>query len=317
MLSAPKPAPDPNVLVGNDDWDDAGVYRISDDLALVHTVDFFTPIVDEPRDFGAIAAVNALSDVYAMGGTPLTALAIVCFPHKTLPIDVLSETMRGAEEVLAEAKVSLLGGHSVKDPEFKFGFAVTGQVHPDRIVRNRGAMPGDLVFLTKPIGTGVLATAVKREQLDPETTALLVRTLRTLNRAAGRAMTEAGVHAGTDVTGFGLLGHARGIARASGVTLRIRAADVPLLPRARELFLAGVFPGGLNDNARGLAGDVDVDDSPSHRLLFDPQTAGGLLVCLAPAAGQRFQAALALEGAPPATQIGEVVARGAFWVEVI
>ncbi len=144
-----------------------------------------------------------------------------------------------------------------------------------------------------------------------------MRTLRTLNRAAGRAMTEAGVHAGTDVTGFGLLGHARGIARASGVTLRIRAADVPLLPRARELFLAGVFPGGLNDNARGLAGDVDVDDSPSHRLLFDPQTAGGLLVCLAPAAGQRFQAALALEGAPPATQIGEVVARGAFWVEVI
>ena len=317
LAGLPGQPPDPKVLVGNDDWDDAGVYRVSDDLALVQTLDFFTPIVDDPRDFGAIAAVNALSDVYAMGGVPKTALAIVCFPHKTLPIDVLTATMQGAQEVLNEARVSLLGGHSVKDPEFKFGFAVTGEVHPDRIVRNRGARPGDRLFLSKPIGTGILSTAVKRERLDPETTALLVRTLRTLNRAASRAMVGADAHAATDVTGFGLLGHARGMARASGVTLRIHAAQVPLLPRVSELFLDGVFPGGLTDNARGLAADVQADDSPAHRLLFDPQTAGGLLVSLPAAAGARFQDLLAQEGAPPATEIGEVVAHGATWVEVL
>ena len=191
----PAPTANPNVLVGGADWDDAGVIRVSPELALVHTVDFFTPIVDDPRDFGAVAAVNALSDVYAMGGTPVSALAIVCFPHRTLPIEVLAETMQGAAEVLAEAGVSLLGGHSVKDPEFKFGFAVTGHVHPDRIVRNRGAEPGDVLMLTKPIGTGILATAVKRDLLDPETVAVLVRTLRTLNRAASQAMLAAGAHA--------------------------------------------------------------------------------------------------------------------------
>jgi selenide, water dikinase len=317
LAGVPKQAPDPNVLVGNDDWDDAGVYRVSDDLALVQTVDFFTPVVDDPRDFGAIAAVNALSDVYAMGGVPKTALAIVCFPHKQLPIEVLTDTLRGAHEVMTDADVRLLGGHSVKDPEFKIGFAVTGHVHPDRIVRNRGARVGDHLFLTKPIGTGILSTAVKRDRLDPETTAILVRTLRTLNRAGAQAMVGAGAHAATDVTGFGLLGHARGIARASGVTLRIRAADVPLLPRVRELFEAGVFPGGLNDNAQGLAPDVRTADPTAHRLFFDPQTAGGLLVSLDPAAGSRFQALLAQEGAPPAAVIGEVIAHGAHWVEVI
>lgn len=315
MQRLPHAPANPNVLVGYETWDDAGVYRISDELALVQTVDFFTPIVDDPRDFGAVAATNALSDCYAMGGTPVTALSIVGFPHKVLPIDALAETLIGASEVLAEAEVSLLGGHSVKDPEFKFGLAVTGHIHPQRIVRNRGAKPGDVLMLTKPLGTGILSTAIKRERLDPETTALLVRTMRTLNRDAAAAMLVAGVHAATDITGFGLLGHGMGMARASEVTLRIHAARVPSLPRALELLRAGIFPGGLSDNVAGLAGKVHVADDPDLRLLFDPQTSGGLFVSLPPGAEARFQEELAKRGAAPAARVGEVVEHGAFWVE--
>ncbi len=305
------------MLVGTETWDDAGVIRVSAELALVQTVDFFTPIVDDPRDFGAVAAANALSDCYAMGGTPWTALGIVGFPQKTLPLEVLVATMQGAQEILAEAGVALLGGHTVKDPEFKFGLAVTGRVHPDRIVRNRGARPGDLLLLTKPLGTGILATAIKREQLDPETAALLVRTMRTLNRAAGEAMVEAGAHAATDITGFGLIGHALHMARASEVTLRFTASAMPALPRAHELLAAGVFPGGLKDNAAALAPHVRMPDDAALRLLFDPQTSGGLLVSLAPADEARFQAGLAARGAPPAARVGEVVARQETWIEVI
>ena len=305
------------MLVGTETWDDAGVIRVSAELALVQTVDFFTPIVDDPRDFGAVAAANALSDCYAMGGTPWTALGIVGFPQKTLPLEVLVATMQGAQEILVEAGVALLGGHTVKDPEFKFGLAVTGRVHPDRIVRNRGARPGDRLLLTKPLGTGILATAIKREQLDPETAALLVRTMRTLNRAAGEAMVEAGAHAATDITGFGLLGHALHMARASEATLRFTASAVPALPRAHELLAAGVFPGGLKDNAEALARDVRMPGDAALRLLFDPQTSGGLLVSLAPAAEARFQTGLAARGAPPAARVGEVVARQARWIEVI
>jgi selenide,water dikinase len=310
------PAQNPNVLVGLETWDDAGVFRVSDELALVQTVDFFTPIVDEPRDFGAVAAANALSDCYAMGGTPMTALGIVCFPHKVLPIETLAETMAGAGEVLAEAEVSLLGGHSVKDPEFKFGLAVTGHVHPQRIVRNRGAKPGDLLMLTKPLGTGILSTAIKRDRLDADSIALLVRTMRTLNRDAAAAMLAAGARAATDITGFGLMGHGVGMARASGVTFRFHSARVPVLPHALELLAEGVFPGGLEDNVRGLARDVHAGDGPNHRLLFDPQTSGGLLVSLAPAAEARFLEELANRKAPPAARVGEVVERGPFWVEV-
>lgn len=305
------------MLVGTETWDDAGVIRVSAELALVQTVDFFTPIVDDPRDFGAVAAANALSDCYAMGGMPWTALGIVGFPQKTLPLDVLVATMQGAQEVLVEAGVALLGGHTVKDPEFKFGLAVTGRVHPDRIVRNRGARPGDRLFLTKPLGTGILATAIKRERLDPETAALLVRTMRTLNRAAGEAMVEAGAHAATDITGFGLIGHALNMARASEVTFRFTASAMPVLPGAREFLAAGVFPGGLKDNAAALARDVRMPDDPALRLLFDPQTSGGLLVSLAPADEARFQAALAARGAPPAARVGEVLARQATWIEVV
>lgn len=305
------------MLVGTETWDDAGVIRVSAELALVQTVDFFTPIVDDPRDFGAVAAANALSDCYAMGGTPWTALSIVGFPEKQLPLEVLARTMEGAQEILAEAGVVLLGGHTVKDPEFKFGFAVTGRVHPDRIVRNRGAEPGDVLLLTKPLGTGILSTAIKRDRLDPETSALLVRTMRTLNRDAGAAMVEAGAHAATDITGFGLLGHAVSMARASEVTFRFTASAVPALPRARELLAEGVFPGGLKDNAAALAADVRLGDDPALRLLFDPQTSGGLLVSLAKTAEARFQAALAARGAPPAARVGEVAARRETWVEVV
>ncbi len=306
----------PKVLVGYETWDDAGVYQISDELALVQTVDFFTPIVDDPRDFGAVAAANALSDCYAMGGTPVTALSIVGFPHKVLPIETLGETLAGAAEVLAEAEVSLLGGHSVKDPEFKFGLAVTGHIHPQRIVRNQGAKPGDVLLLTKPIGTGILSTAIKRDRLDSETIALLVRTMRTLNRDAASAMLAAGVHAATDITGFGLLGHGLGMARASDVTFRIHASAVPTLPRALELLREGVFPGGLKDNAAALAGKVRIGDEPDLRILFDPQTSGGLLVSLSAGDESRFQKELAKRNAPPAARIGEVVERGQFWVEV-
>jgi selenide,water dikinase len=316
MQSVPPGARDPNVLVGTETWDDAGVYRLAADLALVQTVDFFTPIVDDPRDFGAVAAANALSDCYAMGGEPLTALAIVGFPHKVLPLDVLGAALAGIAEMLAEAAVSLLGGHTVKDPEFKLGLAVTGRIHPDRIVRNRGARPGDLLFLTKPLGTGILSTAIKRDRLDPDTTALLVRCMRTLNRDAAAAMVEAGAHAATDVTGFGLLGHALGMARASEATFRLEAAAVPVLPRAHELLADGVFPGGLKDNAAALASGVAMGADPELRILFDPQTSGGLLVSLDPAAAPRFQAALAARGAPPAARIGSVVERRAAWVEV-
>jgi len=309
-------APNPNVLVRIETWDDAGEFRISDELALVQTVDFFTPIVDDPRDFGAVATANALSDCYAMGGTPMTALGIVCFPHKVLPIEVLAETLAGSSEVLAEAGVSLLGGHSVKDPEYKFGLAVTGHIHPQRIVRNRGAKPGDVLMLTKPLGTGILSTAIKRDRLDPDTTALLVRTMRTLNRDAAAAMLAAGAHAATDITGFGLLGHGVGMARASGATFRLHAAAVPVLPHALELLRDGVFPGGLKDNISGLASEVRVGDDPDLHLLFDPQTSGGLLVSLAAGAEARFQQELMSRNAPPAARVGEVVERGPFWVEV-
>lgn len=317
MLSGLAPAPaDPNVMVGIEAWDDAGVFRISNELALIHTVDFFTPIVDDPGDFGAVAAANALSDCYAMGGTPISALAIACFPNKSLPLEVLTATLEGAARVLAEAEVSLLGGHTVKSPEYDFGLAVTGRAHPDRIVRNRGARAGDVLLLTKPIGTGILSTAIKQERLDQGTADVLLRSMRSLNRDAAAAMVDAGAHAATDVTGFGLIGHALAMARASLVTFRIDSSAVPVLPRALELISEGVFPGGLRDNLQAVAAEVRVGDSPNHRLLLDPQTSGGLLVSLAPEAQSRFHEVLAARGAPPAARIGQVVNRRQYWIEV-
>ena len=250
--------------------------------ALVQTVDFFTPIVDDPYVYGQIAAANALSDVYAMGGRPLTALAIAGFPKKGLDEGVIGDIFRGGFDKLREAGVALLGGHTVQDDELKFGYAVTGAVDPGRILTNSGARPGDTLILTKPIGTGILSTAGKRGALAPEHGEALYESMRTLNRDASRAALAVGARCATDVTGFGLLGHARHIAKASGVRLVIDHAAVPLLPGTAEALAAGHVTGGAKRNARWLDDDTDWNDTGDavRALLSDPQTSGGLLVAL-------------------------------------
>ena len=269
-----------DLLVGIHGSDDAGVFRLSDDLALVQTVDFFTPIVDEAGDWGRIAASNALSDVYAMGGTPLTALQLLSWPRDRLPFDLAGEVLVGAAEVLATAGVTIVGGHSADDPEPKFGLAVTGTVHPDRVLRNRGARPGDLVVLTKPIGTGVVSTGIKRGIVAPEIRDAAVASMVALNDRAGRAAVAAGASAATDVTGFGLLGHLGEM--LGGVGAEVDAASVPLLPGARELAAEGVFPGGTRRNLEHVSGFTEFDgtDATTRILLADAQTSGGLLVAI-------------------------------------
>ena len=270
----------PYLLVGIDGSDDAGVFRLSDDLALVQTVDFFTPIVDEADDWGRIAAVNALSDVYAMGGTPLTALLIVGWPRETLSFDLLGDVLAGAAEILAGAGVTIVGGHSVDDPEPKFGLAVTGTIHPDRVLRNQGARPGDLLVLTKPIGTGVIATGIKRGVVSQEIRDAAVISMTALNDTAGRVAVEAGAAAATDVTGFGLLGHLGEMLGAVGA--EVDAASVPLLAGARELASDGVIPGGSRRNLEHASGFTEFGDldATTRILLADAQTSGGLLVAI-------------------------------------
>ena len=297
---------DPRLLVGRETFDDAGVFRVADDLALVQTVDFFAPIVDDPYRFGRIAAANALSDVYAMGGEPLTAMNIVGFPDKKLPLSVLTEILRGGQDAVHEAGARIVGGQTVIDEELKYGLSVTGRVHPDRILSNANARAGDLLVLTKPIGIGVLATAGKAGALTPEQDEALYRAMSTLNAAASKAAVELGARCATDITGFGLLGHALHIARASDVNLHIAHADVPLLEGAREALVAGFATGGAKRNAEWVAGSVDWNDTGSdvRALLTDPQTSGGLLVALPPA-----QAALLAERVPGAAVVGRVSAR--------
>lgn len=299
---------DPRLLVGRETFDDAGVFRVADDLALVQTVDFFAPIVDDPYRFGRIAAANALSDVYAMGGEPLTAMNIVGFPDKKLPLSVLTEILRGGQDAVHEAGARIVGGHTVIDEELKYGLSVTGRVHPDRILSNANARAGDLLVLTKPLGIGVLATAGKAGALTPEQDEALYRAMSTLNASASKAAVELGARCATDITGFGLLGHALHIARASDVTLHIAHADVPLLEGAREALVAGFATGGAKRNAEWVAGSVDWNDTGSdvRALLTDPQTSGGLLVALPPA-----QAARLVEGVPGAAVVGRAAARTA------
>ena len=296
---------DPRLLVGLDTFDDAGVFVVSDDLALVQTVDFFAPIVDDPHAFGRIAAANALSDVYAMGGEPLTALNIVGFPTGKLPLAVLTEILRGADEKIHEAGAVVVGGHSVIDDEVKFGLAVTGRVDPRALLTNAAAVVGDRVLLTKPIGTGILATAAKQGELGPDEERTLVETMATLNAQASRAARSVGARCATDVTGFGLLGHASHIARASRVTIVVRAVAVPVLPGARSALARGVRTGGAERNREYLEPLVDWGTIPGadQDLLVDPQTSGGLLVCL-PA----DRAAAYLSAVPGAVEIGEVIA---------
>ena len=280
---------------------------LSDDLALVQTVDFFAPIVDDPYLFGQIAAANALSDVYAMGGEPLTALNIVGFPSGKLPMEVLTEILRGGQDKVHEAGAVVAGGHSILDDEPKFGLAVTGRVHPKRVLTNAGARPGDSLVLTKPIGTGILATVMKRGQLADDQAQQLYQTMARLNRDAARAATALGVRCATDVTGFGLLGHASHIARASKVTLRIEVSRVPLLAGVREAVRRGVRTGGAERNDTYLAdlvawGRATDDD---RALLVDPQTSGGLLVAV-PA----DRVAEYLSTVSDAVEIGEVLPPG-------
>jgi selenide,water dikinase len=273
---------DPNVLVGFDHADDAGVYLIGPEQALVQTVDFFTPIVDDPYTFGQIAATNALSDVYAMGGKPLTSLALVCFPEKA-DLEILERILAGGLSKMIEAGCTVIGGHSIRDEETKFGYSVTGMVHPKKILANGGAKPGDALLFTKAIGTGVISTAIKKGEAEPAWIDAAVRSMTTLNKRAAEVVAggDFRVHAMTDVTGFGLIGHAREMVLASDVSFRIYAGRVPLLAGALECVRAGYIPVGLRNNREFAECLVKYDDEVPEdvrALLFDPQTAGGLLI---------------------------------------
>jgi selenide, water dikinase len=293
---------DSNVLVGFDTADDAGVYRVTPDLAIVQTVDFFTPVVDDPYAFGAIAAANALSDVYAMGGRPLTALSILAWPASG-DIDTLEEILKGGAEKIHEAGCVILGGHSVNDPEIKFGYAITGTVHPDRVKTNTGARPGDVLMFTKKIGTGVISTALKKGIARQEHVDSAITQMLTLNRAAAEAIENLDVHGLTDVTGFGLFGHAREMAIGSKVTLEIDSSLVRFLDGAIEYAEAKAFSGGLGNNREFVASCVE-GSSPFDDLFFDPQTSGGLLIALPE------KDALELErNFPAAYRIGKVFER--------
>ncbi len=300
---------DPNVLVGFETADDAGVYQLTPDLALVQTVDFFTPIVDDPYIFGQIAATNALSDIYAMGGRPVSALTLVCFPDAG-ELKILEEMLAGGLSKMVEAKCTVIGGHSIRDDEIKLGYAVTGTIHPQRVLANSGAQAGDRLIFTKAIGTGVISTAIKRGKADFAWIRDAVQSMTTLNRAAAEVLSQGfEVHALTDVTGFGVIGHAREMAIGSGVSLRIRASHVPLLKGALECVRAGLLPGGLKANRNFAEDCVDyADDVPEdiRTLLFDPQTAGGLLIAVAAPDADRLAADLQSSGIH-AAEIGEVV----------
>jgi len=297
---------DPRLVVGRETFDDAGVFVLSDTLALVQTVDFFAPIVDDPYTFGQIAAANALSDVYAMGGEPLTALNIVGFPSGKLPVTVLTEILRGGQDKVHEAGAVIAGGHTIIDEELKYGLSVTGRADPRRLLTNAGARVGDKLLLTKPLGTGILATAAKQDRLTGEQSDRLLASMLALNATAGRAALALGACCATDVTGFGLLGHANHIARASGVTLRIEASRVPTLPGTREAWQNGIRTGGAERNEEYLRPLVDFHSTSAidRAVLIDPQTSGGLLVAISP---DRVPEYLSL--VPSAVEIGEVISQ--------
>jgi selenide, water dikinase len=303
VLEALPPLTDPNVLVGATTGDDAAVYRIAADRALVATVDFFTPIVDDPAAYGAIAAANAVSDIYAMGAAPLYALSIVGFPRDLLGTGMLASIVAGGAAKLAEAGVPVVGGHSIDDAEPKFGYAVTGEVHPDRVITNQGARPGDLLFLTKPLGTGLVTTAIKRGLCPEPLAAAAIAVMTQLNREASLAMVEAGANAATDVTGFGLLGHLRNLRAGAD----IEAGAVPYLDGVRDLAARDLFPSGSRRNHASLSADVDWGGLPENEqlLLCDAQTSGGLLVAIPPAAAGGFRRAC-----PAAVEIGRVSGDG-------
>lgn len=320
LLGKLPPVTDPNVLVGSSTADDAAVYRISNDTALVLTTDFFTPIVDGPYDFGAVAAANALSDVYAMGGRPLTAMNLVGFPDDKLSVDVLADILRGAADVAAEAGIPIVGGHTIKSEEPIFGLAVVGTVHPDRVLSNAGAKPGDVLILTKPLGLGVISTAAKNNEDKQGAITGAIRVMRTLNRAACETLTRFDVHALTDVTGFGLLGHLRNITSASGVTAEVSFEKVPVISAARDYVKAGIAPGGTHANWRFLADWVAfaADVSKEEQLLLcDAQTSGGLLAAVPAAQADAVVAALSAAGTLAAAVVGRITGEGAGKISVV
>lgn len=298
--------------MGTNTADDAGVYRLTPDLALVQTVDVFTPVVDDPYWFGVIAAANALSDVYAMGGTPRLALNIAGFPRAKLPLDILGQILRGGADKCQEAGVVVIGGHTLDDPEPKYGLAVTGTVRPDRIITNATARPGDRLVLTKPLGIGVITTGIKYEQTSPATVEEAIRVMAALNRPAADVMVEVGVSAATDVTGFGLLGHLYEMTRASGVRARIWALQVPVLEEAWSLVRRGVVPGGTQRNRAALDGIVAWEgvEEEAQVLLCDAQTSGGLLMSIPQDRVDRALSLLRERAVPTAAVIGEVTGPG-------
>ncbi len=292
-------------MVGTATSDDAGVFRLAPGINLVQTVDFFTPVVDDPYDWGRIAAANALSDIYAMGASPLTALQMIGWPRGRLSFDILAEVVRGGLDIMAEAGCTVIGGHSIDDAEPKYGFAVTGTAA--RVVTNAGATPGDRLILTKPIGTGIIATAIKRGDCPAPVAAAAVASMAALNRTAGELMGPR-AHAATDVTGFGLLGHLAEMTTASGVGAKVEVSAVPVLPGARELLAGGAYPGGSVRNVEAVAGLVD-GDTAELRLLADAQTSGGLLIAV-PETDTQMLAALHGAGVGEAVEIGEIVTGG-------
>jgi selenide,water dikinase len=307
LLKGLPPVTDPRVLVGSATADDAAVYKISDEQALVLTTDFFTPVVDDPFDFGRVAATNAISDVYAMGGTPLTALNIVGFPDETLPGEVLARILEGGAHSAKAAGIDIVGGHTIKTDEPIYGLSVTGTVHPSRIFSNAGAKPGDALVLTKPLGVGIITTAAKQEKDTRNAIGAAIDLMATLNRGACEAMIASTARAATDITGFGLLGHLRNMTRASHVSATVFASEVPYLEAARTYVQEGIAPGGTHANWRFLQDDVAFEVDKSEQLLLcDAQTSGGLLIAIQASDADALVRELTLRGTPCAVRIGEL-----------
>ncbi len=306
------------MLVGPETRDDAGVYRISTDCALVETADIITPLVNDPFTFGRIAAANSISDVYAMGGRPITAMNLVFFPACTLPGEVLREILAGGQSILLEAGVSLVGGHTVEDDELKYGLSVTGLVNPDRIIRNSTARPGDVLFLTKPLGSGIISTAIKGELALPETVEQAVQWMTTLNREASLLMSECNATAATDVTGFGLIGHACEMACGAGVTFQLELASIPVMQGVVELVSDGMVPAGCyrnRDHYQAFVQSSDFFNEAALLPLFDPQTSGGMLIALAPESVERFIIEASKRGIYT-RQIGTVLPSQSYSIEI-
>jgi selenide,water dikinase len=292
--------------------EDASVYKLTDDLAIVQTIDFFTPIVDDPYSFGQIAAANAMSDVYAMGGKPLMAMNVVCFPIKTMDISILKKILAGGVDKVHEAGAILVGGHSIEDDELKYGLSITGTIHPAKVVLNNGARVGDRLILTKPLGTGIISTGLKGKVIDEEAMDKVIRSMATLNRKAAELMQEIGVHACTDVTGFGLLGHAGEMIEGTDIAMLIHSAAVPFFPEAKELAEMGMIPGGLHRNREFRLNMVEIaKEVPDYLadILFDPQTSGGLLISVSEQKAPVLLERMHREGIEEAVVIGEVVAK--------